>query len=183
MTEKGVARNREISFIRSRVTTGCLAEAILPFLRSKHVKVLAVEADFLRPACCRLVISSGETNDPGVQVNKISARFFFLSFGEERNSIVSRTIGEGDSPGIEAEGKFGFATRIVRSAIIVRRRGSIPLPSMDVDRPSIRGASIHLPYSLRKPLESNDNGLSVNQFDVRREKSPVKIEPVSVPRT
>lgn len=36
-----------ISFIWSRVTTGCLAAAIVPLLRSRHVKVLAAKPDIL----------------------------------------------------------------------------------------------------------------------------------------
>lgn len=35
------------SFIWSRVTTGCLAAAIVPLLRSRHVKVLAAKPDVL----------------------------------------------------------------------------------------------------------------------------------------
>lgn len=67
-----------VSFIWSRVTTGCLAKAIVPFLWSRHVKVLAAKPAVL-PAVRILVIPPEETNDPGGQANKISFRSPMLS--------------------------------------------------------------------------------------------------------
>lgn len=67
-----------VSFIWSRVTTGCLAKAIVPFLWSRHVKVLAAKPAVL-PAVRIFVIPPEETNDPGDQANKISFRSPMLS--------------------------------------------------------------------------------------------------------
>lgn len=67
-----------VSFIWSRITTGCLAKAIVPVLWSRHVKILAAKPAVL-PAVRILVIPAEETNDPGGQANKISFRSPMLS--------------------------------------------------------------------------------------------------------